>query len=150
MGRYDALRSGEETMRIIAAMVVLLGVSLANAQPNKEAYDLQDRCGRRAAEVFAKNYENFELGGRTHSYSYRNHYSPRLNKCFFVVQHLDYAHGKINEAVRVLELFDVNENNNYGTFIGTRGTPPTMCEVRDRECKSESEWYELVRPYMDD
>jgi len=32
-------------MWAIAAVIALVGASLANAQPNKEAYEFQVRCG---------------------------------------------------------------------------------------------------------
>ena len=90
--------------------------------------------------------------GRTHTYSYRNHYSARLNKCFFLILKNDYPEKLFEDGIRILELYDLNENNRYGLYIGTtKGEgPPTECEMRGRKCNSEEEWVNLTSPYMDD
>lgn len=145
------MNKASHVLAIIGA-VLPFSFSIAHSEPNKEAYELQDRCGRRAAEVFAKNYENFELGGRRHMYNYRNHYSARLNKCFFLVLHNDYSEKPTQDLTRTLELLDVNENNRYGLFIGVANSksPPAECEVRGQRCTSEAEWVDLTNPYMED
>jgi hypothetical protein len=124
----------------------------AQAQPNRDIYDLQDRCGRRAAEVFAKKYPPFETSEVQHRYSYRNHYSQRLNKCFFLVTNIVWfkpGKGGVGKEVRYLELFDLNENNRYGSYVGT-ASGKLVCEIRGRSCSSEQEWMELVSPYIDE
>src|SRR5262249_1009559 len=56
------------------------------AQPNKQLYEQQERCGKRAAEVFKRKYSppvaKIEHGQMT--FRYENHYSSRLSKCFFL------------------------------------------------------------------
>jgi len=67
---------------IIVAVAGLLWFSTyVSAQPNKELYELQERCGKRAAEVFKREYSPAH-GQMT--FNYENHYSARLNKCFFI------------------------------------------------------------------
>ena len=68
---------------VIAGLLVFSNV--VHAQTNRELYDLQDKCGRRAAEVFARDYQYFETSDERHFSSYQNHYQPRLNKCFLLV-----------------------------------------------------------------
>src|SRR5262245_32857109 len=57
-----------------------------SAQSNKELYELQERCGKRAEEFFRREYGTGSPKteyGITMSFNYENHYSARLNKCFF-------------------------------------------------------------------
>jgi hypothetical protein len=52
-----------------------------SAQPNKQLYELQERCGKRAAEVFAREY-NPAVAKTEHGqmmFNYENHYS--LSHC---------------------------------------------------------------------
>jgi hypothetical protein len=53
--------------------------SNVSARPNKELYELQERCGKLAAEVFAREYSpvsNTKDGQRL--FNYENHYSSRF------------------------------------------------------------------------
>ena len=54
-------------------------------------------------------------------------------------------------ASKIMRLFDINENKEYGTFVSgpTEGTPVT-CVVRGKNCRSESEWRQLLKPFMED
>jgi hypothetical protein len=63
---------------VLAALLLVAGTAFA--QPNKEQYELQERCGKRAAEVFAKEWGT-GFTAAAHA-NYENHYSSRLNKCF--------------------------------------------------------------------
>jgi hypothetical protein len=127
-----------------------------HARSNREVYDLQERCGRRAEEFFTRNYENFELAGGVHTYNYQNHYSLRYNKCFLQVLH--FASYKDGFYSRELQLLDLNENAPYGSYFSTalagpddKYTKPALsCEVRGRLCRYESEWVDLASQYMDD
>jgi hypothetical protein len=51
----------------------------ASAQPNKELYELQERCEKQAAEVFKREYTNVlnTEHGQT-LFNYENHYSARI------------------------------------------------------------------------
>jgi hypothetical protein len=120
----------------------------AGAQPNKELYELQERCGRRAEETFKKewgtNIVNTAYGQIIGSYE--NHYSPRLNKCFYLESSTSYERkDNKSTSLKGLRLFDLNDNKEYATFI-----EGLTCDVRGQQCRSEAEWRELVKPYMDD
>lgn len=144
-----AMRSFPLRLTIAIAGLVAASAGFAHAQANREAYDLQDRCGRRAAEVFARDYGTGFSTSKEYKliYTYRNHYNSRLNKCFYMV--IERALLKDGPEVRTLELFDLNENNRYGLYIGVvSDKPPTSCEVRNKACTSESEWLNLVSPYI--
>jgi hypothetical protein len=42
------------TSGVCAALAACLTIPKASAEPNKEQYELQERCGKRAAEFFQK------------------------------------------------------------------------------------------------
>jgi hypothetical protein len=139
---------------LVSGVVVLQSIafSCAFGQSNKERYELDERCGRRAEQYFAKNYPNVidKAKDVTFFYSYRNHYNSRLNKCMI------YTSTKIvsGNAVEVhsLELLDLNENNSLGSFVGSPkdGKPATVCEVNERLCNTETEWFDLIKRYMEE
>jgi hypothetical protein len=97
----------------------------------------------------------------TMMFNYENHYSARLNKCFFLEITTSFEKGKL-DSTKTMRLFDLNENREYGEFTSgptvTRpdGTPlpvestPLACVVRGNTCRSESEWRQLVKPFMED
>src|SRR5215510_10667019 len=58
-GARESTRFAEPEMRpsISVAIAGLLCLSAyVSAQPNKQSYELQERCGKRAAEVFEREY----------------------------------------------------------------------------------------------
>ena len=120
-----------------------------SAQPNKDLYELQERCGKRAAEVFDREYGS-DKNGQT-LFNYENHYSERFKKCFFLEIAMSYEREEGKPASKIMRLFDINENKEYGAFVGgpTESTPVT-CVVRGKNCRSESEWRQLLKPFMED
>jgi hypothetical protein len=133
------------------AMNILLGiasavifVSVANAQAAKVIYELQERCGRRAAEVFKKDFPK-DTTDATNIATYENHYNVRLNKCFLLETNTMYVReaGK-TFTLKMLTLVDVNENKVYGSFNSLN------CNVLGKKCRSEEEWLALIRPFMDE
>lgn len=117
------------------------------AQPAKVIYELQERCGRRAAEIFAKefgqNITNTE-GGQVIA-NYENHYNTRLNKCFIfeTSDTLMHENGK-STSIKVLIVADVNANKIYANF------DPMQCDVQGQTCHSEQEWRALIKPLMEE
>jgi len=72
-----------------------------SAQPDKQLYELQQRCGRLAKEVFDRQYSPPVLDtehGQT-VFNYENHYSARLNKCFFMEIAVSYEKEKSTRAL---------------------------------------------------
>jgi hypothetical protein len=64
----------------------------ASAEPNKEQYDLQERCGKRAEQVFKSDnpgQSGFSIVTNTEDgqniTTYQNHFSATLNKCFYLL-----------------------------------------------------------------
>jgi hypothetical protein len=70
--------------RVLVVAAALLLVDTASfAQPNKEQYELQERCGKQTAEVFVKRWGSGvknSVAGQSVA-NYENHYNSRLNKC---------------------------------------------------------------------
>ena len=123
----------------------------ACAQPNKKLYELQEQCGKRAAEVFALEYSSAadSKDGET-LFNYENHYSARLDKCFFLEIAISYKKEKSTSS-KIMRLFDLNDNREYGTFVsGPTESTPVTCVVRGKGCQSEGEWRQLLKPFMGD
>lgn len=116
-----------------------------------DSYALEEKCGKRAREIFKTEYQDFTLKDEHHRFNFQNHFSARLNKCFLLVVHNSFTKS-IGDGLRELELFDVNENKRYGLFIASRSDAPkpVECDMRGNQCQSEQEWMELAKPYLED
>jgi hypothetical protein len=136
----------------VAITGLLCFSAYVSAQPNKQSYELQERCAKRAAEVFEREYGLVpdDKDGQT-LFNYENHYSARLKKCFFLEIAMSYEREEGKPASKIMRLFDLNENKEYGTFVsGPTESTPLACMVRGKNCQSESEWRQLVKPFMED
>jgi hypothetical protein len=126
-----------------------------NSKPSaKDISELQEKCKSDAVtifkEVFSKNDMPNDKDGVTYK-NYKNHYNIKLNKCFVLINTTSYPHSKSNDALIIKVLWGINEVKKYGSVTRLRRQPnPTDCSVKDRICKSESEWNSLVKPYMED
>jgi hypothetical protein len=136
-------------MRALVTTLILMAAPLAHAQPNKDLYELQVRCGRQAAAAFARDYvavENTKDGQRLTNYE--NHFNPRLNKCFFLEIFTFIEKGM---SSKLLRLFDLNENKEYGSYWDSDAKPHSVhCNVGNQRCSSEEEWRKLAKPYLED
>jgi hypothetical protein len=101
-------------------------------------YRLQERCADRAKTLFETDY-NLGVGGIISNYE--NHFNASLDKCFMLVWTKDITKGEAKTIT--LELIDAIENRRYGFWSSSD------CEVRDQYCRTESEWWELVQPYLE-
>jgi hypothetical protein len=136
------------------AALALSCVTFSNCwgQPNKVLYELQERCGQQAAQTFQKEWgeklANTEEGQVLANYE--NHYSPGLNKCFYleISNTIRRASGKPS-SYKTLKLYDLNENKQFGLFQEDTGKKP-LCFMRDNPCRSEAEWRRLAKPYLED
>jgi hypothetical protein len=119
----------------------------------KEDYELHEKCGKRCEEVFKKEYGKgitSDKSGQMMS-NYQNHYNKKLNKCFINITTTNYPKDKKTDILIMKNLWDVNENKEYGSFIRWRkSSTPNDCRVLDKSCGSENEWDLLVKPYMED
>jgi hypothetical protein len=135
---------------------ILFTPPTASAEPNKEQYELQERCGKRTAEVLksaglADGITNTATGQEMTTF--QNHYSATLNKCFClqIVTTVNTTNKNISTS---MTLFDVNENKDYGNFFKMtkeHERPVTIiCDVKGQLCHSEIEWQELLKPFMEE
>jgi len=141
-------------MKRLAIIALLLANGTALAEPNTVAYQLQERCGKRAEEVFHREQGSNPTG------TFQAHYNSRLNKCFST-QSSVYDKG----FSRVL--IDVNESKEYGYFLytyekvsnrnvlacyvaGLDSFGITSAKMGVAGCDSEMEWEGLTAPYMED
>src|SRR5262245_37904464 len=134
------------------AIAGLLCVSTQiSAQPNKELYELRERCGKRAEELFRREYSSLSPVAKSIMFNYESHYSARLNKCLFLEIAMSYSAGRLTRS-KDMRLFDINDNKEYGIYLDgiCDGCGPMICYVQDKVCRSESEWQQLVKPFMDD
>jgi|SRR5438309_9484355 hypothetical protein len=127
----------------------------ANAAPDKVQYELQERCGKRAEQIFAKNWPRGSPDnsmGYTQTAGYQSHYNARLNKCFMLQTSQAYD-PKQPSVMKIL--WDVNSNKEYGPFFGDlpgskpSGLPST-CSFGEKICKSEAEWDAMADVYMEE
>lgn len=120
------------TRMIIASLAFALMIGTAWAQNRKEIYELQERCGRRAEQIFEKD---FPVGERKGLESFENHYNVRVNRCFILAETTMTAKdaGK-SYGMKLPTLIDVNDNKIYGSFS------PLNCDVQNTTCKSEQEF----------
>ena len=134
------------------AMAILLsaGTYAAYGQTASERYTVQERCGKRAEEVFKRDYspntQNTAEGQWT--FSYENHYNERLNKCFVLYTGTLTSPGIFRTQ---LTLTDINENRESGQYIAaTKARPLVHCIVGEARCSSEVEWRRLAKPFMEE
>ena len=130
-------------------------LATAAAAQDRTVYDLAERCGRRAAEIFGREYGPYTRDGTQYSFNYRNHYNPKMNKCFLVL----YTHSTNAEMeTDGYDLYDVNERRLYGSYHDFRTSgysvsdPPnvSICGIGSQRCRSLSEWKALISDYMGD
>ena|ERR1700733_8851554 len=139
------------TRLLLAAVLALGAVTLpvnGYAQPDKVAYELQERCGKRAEQVWQKDYgQNITTDQYgTIIANYENHYNAKLNKCFMLEDATSLPKGG-GQSFKTLMLIDVNENKIYGTFTNAGAV---QCDLEGRACRSELDWRQLVAPFMNE
>ena len=141
-------------MKNILYIIILSFIFSFSVFANKEVYELQERCGKRAAETFKNLYGNKSYKGKDINIDimrYRNHYSTKLNKCFS----LDISEGftlnddKKESRFYMETLFDINENKEYGNYYEQEGMT-LVCSLEDNFCHSRKEWENLLKQYMED
>lgn len=128
--------------RWIGLVVACLVVSSAHGQTRTEIYNLQERCGMRAAELFDKDFPKSDRKGLE---LFENHYNVHLNRCFILEEStiITNDQGKTNKT-KLLTLIDVNDNKVQGSFSSLN------CDVQERKCDSEDEFRSLIKLFMQD
>ena len=119
----------------------------------EEDYKLQERCGKYCDEMFRKVYGNGLTSDENSSIisGYQNHYNKKLNKCFILITSKDYPKDKKTDVLLMKNIYDFNENKEYGSFSKFRkDVTPSDCNISEKTCNSEQEWDLLVKPYMEE
>ena len=148
---------------IFVVAFFLLGCDNQNATKEKTSvpenivvkeYDLRERCGEYCQEYFIKQYGatgvNKSDGDTTYN-NYVNHYSKKLKKCFMLVTSRSVPKSK-NDTIMTFEIIiDVHENKTIGDFVRShKNNFISQCNVLEQICKSETEWRQLIKPYMEE
>jgi len=115
-----------------------------------EVYSLRERCGKLAAAVYQRDYspstQTTATGGQR-MYNYENHYSQKLNKCFYLEVASFYEKAVWSQSMR---LYDLNENKEYGHYWQSGNRKNADCSVGEALCSSEDEFRKLAKPYLED
>lgn len=147
-------RQGLKTISFLLSAIVATLVALPHTTEagQKEEFELQERCGKRAEAWFKQEYGNGIVNTKDGQAvaTYRNHYNGRLNKCFVLLNYQDIPFkNKKSHASILINLFDVNEKTDYGVLHKFNDSAsPTECKVANATCSSETEWQSLVGPFM--
>jgi hypothetical protein len=110
-------------------------------------YELQERCGKRAAQLFNDEYSTF-INNSTSIARYKSHYNSKLNKCIShieIIAIIGVMQGKNDQS-----LIDVNENKRLGTGSFTPDFSPTCFINTADDVKSVTgeEWLAFVKKMM--
>jgi hypothetical protein len=121
-----------------------------------EEYELQERCGKRAAELYNKKFgSNGVINTKTgqSTVDYTNHYNKKLKKCFVLQTYRNIPYRDRSQQNSITyRLYDINENRTYGDYFKSDGMSiPTTCKLGDEAvCHSEEEWNARVKPLMEE
>jgi hypothetical protein len=115
-------------------------------------YRLQERCADRAKTFYEEEYapldeisnRNRKPGEGSMLTVYESHYNPQLNKCFI------FAQTKIFPNERKTFTFEVKDVNTRQQYAYYSGYDISQCEVHGTACNSELEWWQLVKPYIEE
>ncbi len=159
---------------LFSIIILFLLVTVAKAADNKvednpdrkQVYELERLCKQDAEEYFkAKDKSKFVQDSDDKinesvetKCSYINHYNRKMNKCYIVITTSIFYHRREGKRVDTLIyhiLYDVLENNDFGySSLYINSKEPTSqvsdCYVVDNKCKTEEEWFKLVKPYMEE
>jgi hypothetical protein len=117
-------------------------VTMAAADPNVTLYQLRKNCEELASETFFR-----ETADDEDRVDYRAHYNARLRTCLYAETYISPTPVGINIWVY---LSDLQGDRIYGGFHRSTNIGLFYCNIEDKECHSEAEWDELVKPYMED
>jgi hypothetical protein len=136
---------------MLKVIAVLLGIHAAEAQSLQSL--AQITCSNRAAEI-AKDRGGVPGIDTKFIFDYESHYNSRLQKCFFLeITTMINREGE-TKLMLLRDLFEKEELGPYGGLVKKGGSEPSVCSVlliepvQQRQCRSEQEWRELIKPYM--
>ena len=112
----------------------------ASVLSEQQVRERSEQCASASREAFQRDWKG--------AGDFAHHYNARLDTCFFLltVESLE---------TRSRKLFDVNERELYGEYLGPLAdespmkTSPAECRVAGFYCASGREWEVLVRNFME-
>ena len=138
--------------KLTFGVLLLITSGAAMALSIIEEYELQERCGRRAEEIFRKDWGKgmSQTGGAIFEGNYNSHYNKKQNKCFYLIWSTATTRkGKEQSTTRSAVLYDINRNKEYGSFSQLESDAlPSRCYVLSNSCRSRQEFDKLVEPLM--
>ncbi len=115
---------------ILALFAICLFASTGWPASKSGDYELQEKCAKNAKKFFENDGWFMD---------YENHYNKKLNKCFIVMYH------ELSNR-----LVDINENKIYGEFWMNGKGEVTRCYVKEKVCRTPSQWESFIRSYMEE
>jgi hypothetical protein len=143
--------NGWQRIGIVVWVVGFIVVTAVDAfgEPNKVEYELRERCGKRAQEVWKRDFGDQDTKTRHVVSVYENHYNSKLNKCFLAV---NTSVTEDNKVTQERKLYDVDENKTYARY--SSDGPFLTCTIyignAKRQCGSELQWLDLIQIYIPD
>ena len=139
---------------LLMSTAALSGTTFAAV--NKDEYELQERCGKHAADYFRRNFGNAvsKIEGGQQEIDFSNHFSKRLNKCFIQITTNNVRYKNKNPEVVTsfdIRVLDLNANREYARYVNVyQKEKPALCRVAEKWCNGILEWEALIKPYMED
>lgn len=136
----------------LAIFLSLLCASAPRAGQDKPSGELQERCERKAAEAFQREFgTGVTTTNDAQSISeFSSHYNTKLEKCFVLRKTKTIPNQNSETGVATLvTLYSTDDNREYGRFAKTsKHDVPTDCRIGGKVCHSKQEWKMLIAPFM--
>ena len=106
--------------------------------------DLQDKCSKQARVRFASLSSSQAIA------TFTNHYNAKLNKCFALVNQLQFTGGKMSMVGNVL--VDAYEGKEFAHYVWHDGnvTRCDMVGIDGKACTSLEQFKKIIKPYMEE
>jgi len=141
----------KKLLLLLSLMLCFPQVGYSQEPTVKELYQLKEMCGNQTAKEFKKEYGNGYLNTQD-SYTvhtYINHYNKRLNICLYQLHSDSFKNTPRKKIVSTTTLIDLTENISIAILMDFTNSP-LICEVNGKSCSTEQEWYDLVKPFMNE
>ena len=160
VGWIGHLMSRNATAVVLTMFCLLAGGGASNSEAavDRGEYELQERCGRRAAEMFEKEHGTgfyTTQDGYTRT-TYFSNYNSIFNKCYMRIYKDTHGREKPGSTpptydIITLELRDVNSNKSIGFCVYMKGKLPDSdgCYFAGNAVESADEWEMLEKAYME-
>ncbi len=117
-----------------------------SVDPAPTSFEKQRECSLLAEQTFHRN--GFSQVGIA---NFHNHFNGNLQQCFVSIEDTDLSAGYFS-----MTLLNAAENNQRGFYYKATSTPsPSECYVvsaagAKHECKSETEYRQLLKSFLED